>query len=206
MTDIELNKLRTKYNMYLEGQKKILECMKNEDVQCFAQKYFNLNAVNISAITKDTLLRNIFLNFFQNNEQNGNLFVYLNQIERINSDLINGQALVSVDYQKKFLMNEFSIYPLYCNLETNKPILVDVENNKILPFSSTQIVLPLYTKEKEVYYLKNNLERITKGFTTDQFDRLQLYYFQQLLEHSYAESTEMIRNLSKQDIKKICLQ
>lgn len=206
MTDIELNKLRTEYNTYLEGQKKILECMKNEDVQCFAQKYFNLNGESISAITKDTLLRNIFLNFFQNNEQNGNLFVYLNQIERINSDLINGQALVSVDYQKKFLMNELSIYPLYCNLETNKPILVDVENNKILPFSSTQIVLPLYTKEKEVYYLKNNLERITKGFTTDQFDRLQLYYFQQLLEHSYEESTEMIRNLSKQDIKKICLQ
>lgn len=226
MTDIELKNARVNYKMQLEGQRKLLECLANNSVKTFANQFFSdTNEESITAVSKDEILRRSFLKTFQNTKQSNNLMVWLNYIQRTNANLCSGRpVLESIDWRLENMMelirmngekllktqNGLNIYNLYCDLETNTPYLVNDEEkqNFFEKRHLRPIFLPLKSRNETYQYNEHSLERISKGFAAQSFDRLQLYYFKLLLdkENPKEEVAQRIRSLTIQEKENICLE
>ncbi len=204
MTNLELEKARNEYYYQLAGKKEMLECMNSYLARKFALN-LGIDKDKIEAITEDMILRNTFLSIFQNTKNSNNLMVYINHIQKTNNRIDDGQPeLVSINRKTNNPPQELQLSILYCDLETNKPILINSENKEEIK-DKTELLLPDYTPQIETYhYSSHSLEKISKGFATKKFDRLQLFYFRELLEHSREETVERIRKLSIEEMRKIC--
>lgn len=209
MTDLELKKAIEKYKMQVEGQRMLLESVANKAVSVFANQYFsNVNEENITAIPKDEILRNAFLSTFRETQESSNLLVYINHIQRINARIDDGQPnLMSINWanEEEWKQNGMCLFTFYCDLETNKPFLVGEDNLKSFLKQAYIIRLLDYFPTTESYhYNSKSLEKITKGSATASFNRLQLYYFKQLLETSREGAVSRIKKLTHEEMSTIC--
>lgn len=212
MTEIELKQAKENYKMLLEGRRILLESVANKAVSTFTKQYFsNVSEESIMSITKDEILRNAFLSTFGETKESSNLIIFLNQGLRINSNINDGQPeFVGIGCkQDSLLPMELSMHLLYCDLETNQPIIINAENPDEIRYRNKYfdwIPIPNYISKKENYYYSStSLEKISKGSATEAFNRLQLYYFKQLLETSYEEAVTRIRKLTTKELEDICL-
>lgn len=207
MTDLELKKAIEKYKMQLEGQRILLESVANNAVSTFTSQYFsNVNEENVKKITKEEILRNAFLSTFQYTKESSQILFYINCIQRKDACINDGQPeLTSIDWSKGVLgiPKPLKLYNLYCDLETNQPRLIELSSN-----NNSIIFMPNHFLEcpsKETYfYSSKGIEKITKGYATEPFNRLQLYYFKQLLETSRDEAIKRVKSLNDKEINAIC--
>lgn len=211
MTEIELKQAKENYKMLLEGRDMLFESVANMAVSTFTKQYFsNVSEESIMSITKDEILRNAFLSTFGNTKESSNLIIFLNQGLRINSNINDGQPeFVGIGCkQDSLLPMELSMHLLYCDLETNQPIIINAENPDEIRYRNKYfdwIPIPNYTPKKENYYYSStSLDKISKGSATEAFNRLQLYYFKQLLETSYEEAVSRVIKLTPNEVKSIC--
>ncbi len=223
MTERELKEARINFYRELEGQKRILKCLRCSGSEEFARDFLNVTPEKIEQVDRDTILRNTFLSNFQNTEKSGNIMIYMNRIKRINDKIDDGQPdLTSVNWEacenipeglenqslteKEKLMG-LRIYSLYCDLETNRPLLLGDFTEKRFDWCENILVLPNYTPRTENYHYNSaSLEKISKGAMTDAFNQLQLFYFKTLLnDDSPEEAITRVRNLKKEELEKICL-
>lgn len=211
MTDLELKQARETYKMQVEGQQMLLERVANKAVFAFTKQYFsNVSEESIMSISKDEILRNAFLSIFGNTKESSQILFYINCIQRKDACISDGRPeLTSIDWSKGFLdvPKPLNKYNLYCDLETNQPRLIELssdENNS----DQNIIFIPnhfLKCPSKETYfYSSKSLEKITKGYATEPFNRLQLYYFRQLLETSRDEAVKRVKSLDAKEINAIC--
>lgn len=209
MTDIELEYAKQKYRIALEGKKNLLECVSKYSTQQFLGMNTDLTEEKIKNISEDEMLRNAFLSVFQNTQENSKFMVFINTVLRNNDKLDDCQPeLIGVGPYalNKRVPNGLNTYDLYCSLENNKPILIGDENNNEFIKSAKIIYLPSFVEGVETYrYSSTSLEKITKGPATIQFNKLQLYYFKQLLETSREKANAHMLSLTKQDYEHICL-
>ena len=217
MTEIELKNARYLHYMSLEGKKSILSWLEYKPAQIFAYEYLCLGPQKIKEITEEEILRNSFLSISGNTKETNNLLVYLNRIQR-KSEKIDDEKphLKSVNWEKCIHMpegleiesvseNDLKIYSLYCNLETNQPILYGNSTKNRFDNVGNIIILPDYTpKTEEYHYNSRSLKKIDKGSAEKAYQRLQLYYFRQLLETSREEALSRIKKLTQEDLRKIC--
>lgn len=210
MTDLELKKARELYKMQLEGQRILLESVANKAVSTFAKQYFaDVNEDTIKKIPEDEILRNAFLSTFGNTKESERILFYINCIQREDASISDGRPeLLSIDWSKVILdvPKPLNKYNLYCDLETNQPVLVDFTSDKnrdknIIFLPKNFLECPL---KETYYYSSKSLEKITKGYATEPFKRLQLYYFKQLLESSREEAVSRVKNLNIKEINAIC--
>lgn len=167
------------------------------------------------------MLRRAFLSVFQNTKESSNLLVYLNRIVRINDKIDDGQPdLVSIgwkesrfipeNFEKKSITEkqELKAYSLYCDLETNRPLLLGDNIPEEFGYLFNILLLPGYILQEEIYHFNSHsLEKITKGSATMPYERLQLYYFKELLKASKKEEVvKRMKSLTKQELESICLK
>ncbi len=207
MTDIELKEAKDLYKKHLRGKEQVLECLANGYSNYFLHKFANTNRDKIAAIEDDEILRNTFLSVFQHEqpEEKNHFYVYINIIERVNDRIDDGQPeLVAFDFVNA--SKQANYYNLYCDLENNIPVLKDYYNEMKFKTYNRIIFLPVYVAKRETYrYNSKSLEKITKGYATDAFNKLQLYYFKQLLETSREKANARMLSLTNQDYRDICL-
>lgn len=210
MTDRELDIARRKYKQLLEGKRKMLECFNDKDLKSFAFDYYGINEEKILSIQKEEIIKRAFLSTFQETNQSNNIMVYLNLIQKTNSEIDGIQSeFVSINWKNanQPLPKGLQMYSLYCDLETNNPILVDMNNFETFCANSLLINLPDYIMQTETYYYHGkSLEKISKGSATEKFNKLQLFYFQELLQNSKEEVLNRMRSLTPQDYTSICLK
>lgn len=212
MTELELKQARETYKMQLEGQQMLLERVANKAVFAFTKQYFsNVSEESIMSISKDEILRNAFLSIFGNTKESSQILFYINCIQRKDACISDGRPeLTSIDWSKGFLdvPKPLNRYKLYCDLETNQPRLIELSNQLNYNDSHNIIFLPNYYYEGPItetyYYSSKSLEKITKGYVTEAFNRLQLYYFKQLLETSREEAVKRVKSLDIKEINAIC--
>lgn len=209
MTEFELQKARDEYKKQIEGKRLLLEALKNESISSFTKHYFaNVKDSNIQSFTNDEILRNVFLSTFRDTKESKNLYIYINRIKRKNVFISDGQPILeSISWENagKERFGDLELYSFYCDLETNKPLLVGKNEIDAFINRTPYLELPDYTPKTETYhYNSSNLEQITKGFATEKFNRLQLYFFKELLENSYDRAVARILNLTNQQKNAIC--
>lgn len=211
MTDLELKQAREEYEMQLKGRRMLLESLKSKEISAFTQQHFsNVSEKSILEVSEDEILRKAFLSTFGNTKESSNLIIFLNQGLRINSNINDGQPeFVGIGCkQDSLLPMELSMHLLYCDLETNQPIIINAGNPDEIRYRNKYfdwIPIPNYTPKKENYYYSSTgLEKISKGSATEAFNRLQLYYFKQLLETSYEEAVSRVIKLTPNEVKSIC--
>ncbi len=209
MTDMELSKAKKEYKELIEGKKRLIYFFNGSLNNKFAFNYFNVDKEKVNAITNDVILRNTYLSVFQETKESSNLLVYINHIARLNDTINDGQPdFVSIDWKKKqeTMPNGMHNYALFCDLETNHPVLF--EDNTINEWAHLMNViwLPDYSPKEETYhYNSKSLEVITKGSATEKYNRLQLYYFKELLESTKKEDVvTRMKHLTKQELREIC--
>ena len=128
MTDLELKTAREKYKILSDGKKEALYFLKYSRAKEFASKFLGINAERVNEVSEKEILRTTFLSTFQNFGTSSNLMVYINCILRENNKIDDMQPeLISFDWEKEELKDLvfLPIHSLYCDLETNKPILID---------------------------------------------------------------------------------
>lgn len=221
MTDIELSKARIIYKLHKKGQKDVLENVSHGSMNFFLKTYMNITQEKIASITDDEMLRRAFLSVFQNTKESNNLLVYLNRIVRINDKIDDGQPdLVSIGWKEsKFIPENFEkksitekqelkAYSLYCDLETNRPLLLGDNIPEEFDYLFNILLLPDYIPQEESYHFNcHSLEKITKGSATIPYERLQLYYFKELLKASKKEEVvQRMKCLTKRELTSICLK
>lgn len=220
MTDLELKKAIETYRMQLEGQQMLLESVASKAIFAFTSQYFsNVSEESIQSISKDEILRKAFLSTFGNTKESSNLVVSLNYIQKVDATLSDGQPeLVSIHWkynqiEELLRVNDktlqktsdgLNIYNLYCDLETNRPFLIGVEEQDFLK-NVHKIFIPFKPTTETYHYNSKSLEKITKGSATKSFNRLQLYYFRLLLDSSREEAVTRIRKLTSKELEEICL-
>ena len=223
MTNIELENARHLYYTCLEGKKNLLGWIEYKPAHVFANQYLDINRDKIRKITTDEILRTSFLSIFSNTENSSSLLIYLNRIQRKTEKIDDEKPhLKSVNWEKCINIpeglehlslteeereNGVNIYSLYCDIETNKPVLYGDSTPNRFDNIDNIIILPDYEPKTEEYcYNSRSLERISKGSAKIYYERLQLYYFKQLLETSCEEALSRVKSLSKEDLRKICLE
>lgn len=209
MTELELKQARETYKMQLEGQRMLLESVANKAVFAFTKQYFsNVSEENIKSISEDEILRNAFLSTFENTKESSQILFYINCIQRKDACISDGQPeLTSIDWFKGDVPEPLNKYNLYCDLETNQPRLMELSSNKDNSNSNIYILPNSFFEcpSKETYfYSSKGLDKITKGYATEAFNRLQLYYFKQLFETSRDEAVKRVRNLKIDELNEIC--
>lgn len=192
MTELELNKARKEYREHLEGQKKLLECMASYKVRNFTRNFCDLTEEKVRFLAEEEILRKTFLQNFSDTKESSNLWVFLNFVGRKSKEISDGQAVIESVSCFDTTDDSINIYSLYCDLENNQPFLVD----KIGKDVKTIVLAELNNNKESYYYNSNSLEKITKGSKTLEFDALQLYYFEQLLENSREEAVGKVMDLT----------
>lgn len=221
MTDIELSKAKIIYKLHKQGKEDVLRSLSHGGMKSFLNAYANITQEKIEAIAEEEMLKRVFLSTFQNTEESSNLLVYLNRIVRLNDKIDDAQPdLESINWEEsKFLpkgVEKLSIeerkklkaYSLYCDLETNRPILIGDDIPEEFDYLFNLITLPDYIPQTESYhYSSQSLEKITKGSAKEMFNRLQLYYFRELLETSKKEEViKRMKSLTKKELTNICIK
>ncbi len=221
MTDLELRRARDEYKTQLKGKRKMLRSLSNSDVQTVMNQYFP-NVNKIRELSQDEILRNAFLANFRNTKESSKLMVWLNYVQRMDDSISDGQptiASIKWEYYKSLelirmneevpklleTLNEANIYNLYCDLETNEPFLISEANKQEFLKKSHQILIPVEPRTETYHYNSHSLERITKGPATESFNRLQLYYFKQLLKYSRKKAVARVEQLTTNELDDICL-
>lgn len=212
MTNLELQAAKCEYKNQLEGKKQFLDSVLNFPmVHDFVKENMQELQETVRNISDDILLRNVFLKEFQKSQSSNHLMVYINCIARTHAHINDGQPnLKSVNWSKEKKIDwpkDMRTFSLYCDLENNEPFLMHNGNVDRFINESFIIILPDYAPQKETYhYTSNSLEKITKGSATISFERLQLYYFRQLLETSRDQALLRIKSLDTDSLRKICLK
>ena len=93
-------------------------------------------------------------------------------------------------------------------METNRPLLLGDNIPEEFDYLFNILLLPDYIPQKESYHYNcHSLEKITKGSATIPYERLQLYYFKELLKASKKEEVvKRMKSLTKQELESICLK
>lgn len=201
MTDLELKNARIAYKMQLEGKRKLLESLANIPIQEFTKQFYpNIKAESILSISDDEILRRTFLRTFQDTKDSMQLMVYLNKVVRNNGTISDAfpyfESIIWDNSIKCDLLGE-KIYTLFCDLETNNPILIP--NYSLNEFLTNIYSIKLSNKpiSETYYYNSKSLDKINKGSIEESYNRLQLYYFKELLISSREEAVEKVKILTK---------
>lgn len=207
MTNTELSKAKAIFKLYKQGKEDVLKSLSHGGIKSFLNTYLGVTQEKIESITEEEMLKTAFLTVSQNN--NSNLFVFINLIQRLNDRIDDAQPdLMSINWEddEKWKEKGMRLFELYCNLETNRPLLIEIDNR--LPFLEKAYIihLPDYNPQTETYhYSSQSLEKITKGAATEKYNGLQLYYFRELLKASKKEDVvEQIKSLTLEKARNIC--
>lgn len=223
MTDLELSKAKIIYKLHKKGKEDVLRSLSHGGMKSFLNAYANITQEKIEAIAEEEMLKRAFLSTFQNTEESSNLLVYINRIVRTSERIDDGQPdLESVNWElcknipeglEKLSLYDskkenLNVYSLYCDLETNRPLLLGDCTPNRFDYLFNILLLPDYIPQTESYhYNSQSLEKITKGSAKEKFNRLQLYYFRELLETSKKEEViKRMKSLTKKELTNICIK
>lgn len=185
-----------KYKRYLEEKERLLTLLKQEEDNLFLKDFVSIDRRNIEEISPEKMLQRAFLTSVNPNVSSG-LMVYINDIIRTDASLSDGRpTLVSYDngYEElEAYKKGLNIYSLYSDLETNRPILINVDNIRDFKDENYVIEHPDYYPVKESYeYHSKSLEKVSKGSFTKLYDEMQVYYFNLLLDKSRDEAFQRV--------------
>lgn len=212
MTIQEINNAKRAYWQSVQGKEILLKLISSCKINQFVTTYMrDFNSSQITSISDDYILQTSFLSESHNTKASNNLMVYLNNIERLDSSIDAEKPILnSVDWnvlhkeESKNLPNSLPIFKLYCDLETDRPVLIGQDDFEKFQQKSNIIELPNYTPKKEEYYYNDNgLSSITKGSASEMYNRLQLYFYRELLTKKQEEVVARI--LKKDTLENVCL-